>query len=881
MWTNIRRSMVFSSVAAVALALATQVFAQSDLFVRDTASDSGAEPYSGPGPVYLSPDIWVRNEPDPNFDPYPFSTASPAWTPAPHQNPEYRDSKTSRPNYVYVRVHNRGSSASSGTERLRLYQAKASTGLSWPSAWNDNMANACGQSLLHGIEITKPRRNAKSVSATERQAYRDAVIAIQTDPAFRYSDGMPYFEKQNVVHNSGPEHGNPAFLPWHREMVNRFEERLREHDPLLTLLYWAFTEDPTAGTNLFTNNFMGTSNGTVGGPLGAALPTTVSRNVGAQSCIFDSDATLLGFGAYPGFANRVEDWPRNHDCAHGHIGGFGGNISAPSTAVQDPFFFQLHGNVDRHWATWQRDGADPARLDPVAVYGADSSNSRINADMRPWNGSFGVPPWTGAGAYAKTSKDRSVVFPPIYDTAPLNIPVLQPGESVVVEIPWYPPNVNNYNCAGQAGHFCLLARIETQTGPPFGMTVPETTSISANTVNNNNIAWKNLTIVDNVVEPSLMFLSGTVIQNVFDRETVFVVRLLDRTVKRRFLLQEFAHLAIVVPEEILRRISRDDRILSDLKIGEIKGIDRKVLLVTGKSPGFRLPMKPRERFVAEFAVRLRDEKPPRELLAEPFLFDIEQVLDLPKEHFGARESKALEVGGVRFELDIGRLARQRPQAERKLQVADLELKFDLDRFRAFRSIDRLALDNLHLSPGEPLMVTAGNDDPAKPMLRMMLEIDGKQMATTEEERLSEEIRFDRPGVHTITMRAVNADGELVQRRARVLVSENIPPVVAILAPEPGTKLKLGERITVLAETAPAYRREVAQVTLHAKDDRLFQGGMNLIESDYPVVARSEGSGPHELTFSPEKAGMYMLQVGARDSAGNLGVSGHLMVEVTE
>ena len=58
-----------------------------------------------------SEDIWVRQEPMSGYTPYPF-TSDPAWLTAVsplHQIPAYRDPKYSHPNYVYVRVRNRGS----------------------------------------------------------------------------------------------------------------------------------------------------------------------------------------------------------------------------------------------------------------------------------------------------------------------------------------------------------------------------------------------------------------------------------------------------------------------------------------------------------------------------------------------------------------------------------------------------------------------------------------------------------------------------------------------------------------------------------------------------------------------------------------------------
>lgn len=81
------------------------------------------------------------------------------------------------------------------------------------------------------------------------------------------------------------------------------------------------------------------------------------------------------------------------------------------------------------------------------------------------------------------------------------IPVIQPGASAVVEFTWQPPNPADYVGLGsdpifwadEPWHFCLLARI-IATGDP--MTFTETTNLNQNVKENNNIVWKNLTVVD-------------------------------------------------------------------------------------------------------------------------------------------------------------------------------------------------------------------------------------------------------------------------------------------------------------------------------------------------------------------------------------------------
>lgn len=78
-------------------------------------------------------------------------------------------------------------------------------------------------------------------------------------------------------------------------------------------------------------------------------------------------------------------------------------------------------------------------------------------------------------------------------SSPVSIPAVDiaPGESFVVELPWVAPNPADFTFDAQ--HFCLLSRIESTLDP---MTFSEVVAVEANTRNNNNIAWKNLTVVD-------------------------------------------------------------------------------------------------------------------------------------------------------------------------------------------------------------------------------------------------------------------------------------------------------------------------------------------------------------------------------------------------
>ncbi|MEA2604454.1 MAG: extracellular elastinolytic metalloproteinase [Acidobacteriota bacterium] len=68
-----------------------------------------------------------------------------------------------------------------------------------------------------------------------------------------------------------------------------------------------------------------------------------------------------------------------------------------------------------------------------------------------------------------------------------NVVSLAPGASTEVVVPWSPPG------PPPPSHFCLVARLDTAQDP---MTFPETTNIDLNVRNNNNIAWRNVNVVD-------------------------------------------------------------------------------------------------------------------------------------------------------------------------------------------------------------------------------------------------------------------------------------------------------------------------------------------------------------------------------------------------
>jgi hypothetical protein len=267
------------------------------------------------------------------------------------------------------------------------------------------------------------RRSVFEISDDQRLRLRNAILELNSSRF--YPDGVSYWDKQDAIHQATHVHDGPSFLPWHRELCNRFEELLRQVDPMVALHYWDWTKDPRGGggqPNLFStgrNGFMGSASGPAGPPL---QDFPVTRSVGAGAPAVPADDTLTAVGANAPEASQFQQFrlaiENAHDSAHGYIGG---TIGAAHSAFEDPFVFLLHANVDRLLARWQRVPGRAWRLDPNRVYGAEETTTGVKGiltSMEPWAGGSNLRPWTPQDGQivVKNSRDYSVVAPPIYDT---------------------------------------------------------------------------------------------------------------------------------------------------------------------------------------------------------------------------------------------------------------------------------------------------------------------------------------------------------------------------------------------------------------------------------------------------------------------------------
>ncbi len=112
------------------------------------------------------------------------------------------------------------------------------------------------------------RQNVIDLSAEQKSAFIAAIRKLQTTPAPDHPERTWYEQfvtwhrngaKCSVAHGtSGAIHNSPLFLPWHRELLIKFEAALQKvsGDPTMRIPYWDFN-DLASSAAVFTADFMG------------------------------------------------------------------------------------------------------------------------------------------------------------------------------------------------------------------------------------------------------------------------------------------------------------------------------------------------------------------------------------------------------------------------------------------------------------------------------------------------------------------------------------------------------------------------------------------------------------------------------------------------
>jgi tyrosinase len=258
------------------------------------------------------------------------------------------------------------------------------------------------------------RKNQSEMNRYEKEAFINAVLALKRKPSQTFPPSQNRYDDYVLIHamamtHTGGKHSasmqahqGPAFLPWHREFILRFELDLKSIDTRVTLPYWDWAADNSETSSIWNSDFMGgngrESDGRVmDGPFAydsrnwnlsildvddpthapylrrrfgtfpnvSTLPTAKQIEDTMKATPYDSPPWITNTRTgqpQPSFRNRLEGWYGEgniHNRVHLWVSGG----SPPeyrdagsmfwSTSPNDPVFFLHHCNIDRLWAQWQ------------------------------------------------------------------------------------------------------------------------------------------------------------------------------------------------------------------------------------------------------------------------------------------------------------------------------------------------------------------------------------------------------------------------------------------------------------------------------------------------------------------------------------------------
>ncbi|KAA3645245.1 MAG: T9SS C-terminal target domain-containing protein [Bacteroidetes bacterium] len=222
-WSSMKpghsKELGYGKVNAHQAVLAAQSMQSStlDLLIKDVPEDFGYEPDTVAQYLYVSEDIWVRNDTDGLTFQYT-------------ENPEYSSTDSV---YVYVRVRNKSCVDAGVNDSLKLHWAKASTALSWPSHWDGSMTSPVlmGEALdivsLNGLIAGKDTiirfpwllPNPNDYASINQDIWHFCLLAriLSTTDPMSVQEGSVLW--QNVKNNNNIAWKNVTLVDKHQDVI--------------------------------------------------------------------------------------------------------------------------------------------------------------------------------------------------------------------------------------------------------------------------------------------------------------------------------------------------------------------------------------------------------------------------------------------------------------------------------------------------------------------------------------------------------------------------------------------------------------------------------------------------------------------------------------
>ncbi|KAI8055768.1 hypothetical protein BDF22DRAFT_672114 [Syncephalis plumigaleata] len=229
------------------------------------------------------------------------------------------------------------------------------------------------------------RREIRELSDSDRQSFFDAVKKMQAE---KQPNKFDEFINYHITYSTRA-HGVPAFLPWHREYLRRFDELIRSYGSNVPLPYWDWASDsqapetaPIFQADWLGGNGKGSDRCVTDGQFSSYKPYYPSPG-GCFSRAFDGKSpNTIGALYSSDFVAELQASSKDYDTfrrgyegtAHARVHNAIGSSFSYMSSPGDLIFWLHHSLVDKHWAEWQA-------LGHTNDYGPTSADEKLV----PWD----------------------------------------------------------------------------------------------------------------------------------------------------------------------------------------------------------------------------------------------------------------------------------------------------------------------------------------------------------------------------------------------------------------------------------------------------------------------------------------------------------------
>lgn len=283
--------------------------------------------------------------------------------------------------------------------RREVFQLAAVAGT---SAW---LLSACTpeslDAFLEKIRNRPRRRNIASLPASDPYVAQYATVVREMKSRSQANASDPTGWQAFVdLHRDWCPHGTWLWLPWHRELLFRFERIAQDilGDASFAVPYWNWTEQRSIPPAFQSGDLShpGRTLGTLSAAAGGGPEIDAAMGLSNFEAFASFKALPLPSGT-PTAADQKTRAPTKgrlesptHDQVHVQVGG---DMYWTNLSPKDPIFYTHHGMLDYLWVKWNEAGKANTS-DPAWVDWSFQANPFPNPDGTLVNSSAVTPGWT-------------------------------------------------------------------------------------------------------------------------------------------------------------------------------------------------------------------------------------------------------------------------------------------------------------------------------------------------------------------------------------------------------------------------------------------------------------------------------------------------------